>query len=133
VLFCDQEETIHHLFIACPFAKILWRIVHMAFNIYPPTNITNLFGNWLNGVEKKEKARIRVACVLCYGLFGMFEIILSLIDQLFHHFCRYSSCYPFDPYVVLSPTAGGALIPGFWVQPFGNGCMEYVQPIRLAV
>jgi hypothetical protein len=29
----------------------------MSFNISPPKNITNLFGNWLEGVEKrKEKA-----------------------------------------------------------------------------
>jgi hypothetical protein len=48
--FCDQDETIQHLFIDCPFAKMLWRIVFLTFNIPPPANITNLFGNWLNGV-----------------------------------------------------------------------------------
>ena len=32
--FCDQDETIQHLFIDCPLAKMVWRIVHMAFNIY---------------------------------------------------------------------------------------------------
>jgi hypothetical protein len=42
--FCDKEETIQHLFISCPFARIIWRIVHMTFNLPPPTNITNLFG-----------------------------------------------------------------------------------------
>jgi hypothetical protein len=31
--FCDHEETVQHLFIVCPFAKIIWTIVHMAFNI----------------------------------------------------------------------------------------------------
>ena len=63
--FCDQDETIQHLFISCPFAKMIWRIVFMAFNIHPPTSISNLFGNWLKGVSKKEKVQIRVGvCAL---------------------------------------------------------------------
>jgi hypothetical protein len=37
--------------------NVIWRIVHMAFNISPPKNITNLFGNWLMGVNKKERAQ----------------------------------------------------------------------------
>lgn len=41
----------------------------MAFNIYPPLNITNLFGNWLHGVQNKEKARIRVGvCALLWAI-----------------------------------------------------------------
>jgi hypothetical protein len=35
---------------------VVWRIVHMAFNISQPKNITTLFENWLTGFEKKEKA-----------------------------------------------------------------------------
>ena len=63
--FCDQDETIQHLFILCPLAKMVWRIIFMAFNIHPPNNIKNLFGNWLRGVEKKLKAQIRVGvCAL---------------------------------------------------------------------
>jgi hypothetical protein len=58
--FCDQDETIQHLFIDCPFAKMVWRVVYMTFNISPPANITNLFGNWLAGVPKKDKVHIRV-------------------------------------------------------------------------
>jgi hypothetical protein len=64
---CDQDETIQHLFISCPLARVVWRIVHMSFNISPPKNITNLFGNCLEGVEKKEKAQIRVrVCALLW-------------------------------------------------------------------
>jgi hypothetical protein len=47
--FCSQDETIQHLFIDCPLAKIVWQMVHMTFNIVHPTNIMNLFGNWLHG------------------------------------------------------------------------------------
>jgi hypothetical protein len=69
--FCDQEETIQHLFIDCPFAKNLWRIVHMTFAISPPSNINNMFGNWLNGITKKDKGFIRIGvCVPYYGQSG---------------------------------------------------------------
>jgi hypothetical protein len=33
----------------------------MALHIAQPANITNLFGNWLNGVVKKDK--IHIGCV----------------------------------------------------------------------
>jgi hypothetical protein len=69
--FCDKDETIQHLFIACPFAKIVWRIVYMAFNICPPANITNLFGNWLGGVPKYDKVQIRVGvCALLWAIWN---------------------------------------------------------------
>ena len=67
--FCDSLETIEHLFISCPFAKNLWRMIFFTFNITPPTNIANMFSNWLNGVEKKTKARIRVGVTaLCWSI-----------------------------------------------------------------
>ena len=34
--FCDSQETIQHLFFDCPFAKIVWHIVYMSYNITPP-------------------------------------------------------------------------------------------------
>jgi hypothetical protein len=58
--FCDHDETIQHLFFECPFAKIIWRIVHMAFGIPPHKNVSNLFGGWLHGVHKIAKNQIRV-------------------------------------------------------------------------
>ena len=67
--FCDQDETIQHLFFSCPLARMTWRIVHMAFNIKPPTDITNLFGNCLRGVSKTEKVQIRVGvCALIWAI-----------------------------------------------------------------
>jgi hypothetical protein len=48
--FCDAEESIEHLFLSCPLSKIVWRIVFSTYNIPPPTNIKNMFGNWLNGI-----------------------------------------------------------------------------------
>ena len=34
--------------------------MHFTFNVYPPTNIANMFGSWLNGIDKITKARIRI-------------------------------------------------------------------------
>ena len=59
-VFCQQEETVEHLFITCNFAKHIWRLVHFTFSIHPPTSITNLFGNWLFGIDSKTKANIRI-------------------------------------------------------------------------
>jgi hypothetical protein len=58
--FCNCAETVEHLFIQCPFAKLVWQVVHFTFNIPPLANIKNLFGRWLNGIDKKMKERIRV-------------------------------------------------------------------------
>jgi hypothetical protein len=58
--FCDQDDTIKHLFFSYPFTRILWRIIYMTFNLPPPSNISNMFRNWLNGIAKKDKGHIRV-------------------------------------------------------------------------
>jgi hypothetical protein len=44
---------VEHLFIRCPFAKLVWQVVFFTFNVPPPVNIKNLFGRWLNGIDKK--------------------------------------------------------------------------------
>jgi hypothetical protein len=67
--FCDSIETVEHLFLSCPFARIIWRMLFFTYNIPPPTNITNMFGNWLNGVDKHDKARIRIGVsALCWSI-----------------------------------------------------------------
>ena len=44
----------------------------MAFSIKPPNDMTNLFGNWLHGVSKKEKGQIRVGvCALLWALWNV--------------------------------------------------------------
>jgi hypothetical protein len=67
--FCDSDETVEHLFISCPFARIVCRMVYFTYNIPPPTNITNMFSNWLNGVDKTDKARIHIGVsALCWSI-----------------------------------------------------------------
>jgi len=70
-VFCDSEESIDHLFFDCPFARLVWRVIHFTFNIPPPANVTNMFGNWLNGVDKKNKAYVRVGiCALVWAIWN---------------------------------------------------------------
>jgi hypothetical protein len=57
-VFCGHQETIEHLFIDCSLAKLLWHTVNFTYDLPPPTNITNIFGNWLNGVDRQSKAFI---------------------------------------------------------------------------
>ena len=65
--FCDRDETIKHLFLDCPLAKVLWRTVHIAFNITPPSSVNTLFGTWLNGIEPETARHISVGvCALLW-------------------------------------------------------------------
>ena len=69
--FCDASESIDHLLVSCPFAKLVWRVVQFTFNIIPPANVTNMFGNWLNGIDRRVKARIRVGvCAIIWAIWN---------------------------------------------------------------
>jgi hypothetical protein len=70
-VFCDKDESINHLFFECPLAKIIWRIVHMTFGIPPPRNVSNMFGNWLTGLDKHVVKNVRIgACAIVWALWN---------------------------------------------------------------
>jgi hypothetical protein len=48
--FFHRDETIKHLFFQCCFAKSRWSIIQLASNMYPPTSVANIFGNWLHDI-----------------------------------------------------------------------------------
>ena len=60
-MFCGSDETVEHLFISCKLAHQIWRLIHFTFNIAPSTSVTNLFGTWLNGVDKNTKTSMRIS------------------------------------------------------------------------
>jgi hypothetical protein len=67
--FCSSNESIQHLFFDCHFAKFIWKIVHVSFNLSPPTNIHNIFSDWLKGINMKLKYKIIVgASALCWAI-----------------------------------------------------------------
>lgn len=53
--FCDQQETIQHLFFDCPMARLIWNIISCAFDLKPVTDSNHLFGSWLAAFGKKLK------------------------------------------------------------------------------
>ena len=49
----------------------------MTFNITPPKDITNLFGNWLRGIDKSTLRSIRVG--VCAVLWAMWNVRNDLV------------------------------------------------------
>jgi hypothetical protein len=95
--------------------------VHVTFSLTPPKNITNFFGNWLQGIAENKVKQLWVGvCAILWALWNLQN------DFVF----KKTSAHPC---VVLSPTSGAAGGHGFWVQPLGDGCSGFIQPIRLAV
>ena len=44
----------------------------MTFGLSPPTNVTNLFGNWLSGIPKKDLGLIRVGvCAIFWAIWNV--------------------------------------------------------------
>ena len=69
VLFLFFCECIQHLFFDYHFAKFVWRIVHVSFNLLPPTSVHNLFTGWLDGINRKLKSKILVgASAICWTI-----------------------------------------------------------------
>ena len=67
--FCVQDEAIQHLFIVCLLAKLLWRSIHIDFNIAPSVSIEALFGTWLNGVTPEIASSIRIGiCAFLWAI-----------------------------------------------------------------
>jgi hypothetical protein len=40
---CSSNESIQHLLFDCHFAKFIWRIIQVSFNLLPPTSVHNMF------------------------------------------------------------------------------------------
>ena len=60
---CAHDETIKHLFFTCKVARSIWSAIQMASNLYQPTSVANIFGNWLYGIDNKLKTILRVGAL----------------------------------------------------------------------
>lgn len=66
---CNRNETIQHLFLDCPFSRMIWRIIFYATNLTQPSNINHMFGTWLSNQNKKIKGLIWVGvAALCWAI-----------------------------------------------------------------
>jgi hypothetical protein len=61
-VYCNFNETIQHLFLYCPSAKMIWRIIFYATNLTQPRSISHMFGTWLNNQHKDYKPLIGGWC-----------------------------------------------------------------------
>ena len=62
-VLCTHDETIKHLFFQCKVARSIWSAIQIGSNLYPPRSVANIFGNWLHGVDSKERTIIRVGAL----------------------------------------------------------------------
>jgi hypothetical protein len=62
-VFYHHDESIKHLFFQCRFARSIWSVIQVASTLFPPRNITNIFGNWLNEIDNRFKKHIRVGAI----------------------------------------------------------------------
>jgi hypothetical protein len=66
---CNLNEPIQHLFIDCPSAKMIWRIIFYATNLTQSKSISHMFGTWLNNLLKDYKPLIWVGVTaICWAI-----------------------------------------------------------------
>jgi hypothetical protein len=53
--FCNNLETIQHLFFNCALAKFLWRVIQLTFGLSVPHNIKHVYGGWVENKNAKNK------------------------------------------------------------------------------
>ena len=89
--FCHHEETIKHLFFECQFARSIWSTIQVASSLYPPSSVTNIFGNWLHGIDNRDRVHIRVGAIaLLWSLWlcrnnAVFDAKMSSPMQVIFH------------------------------------------------
>ena len=57
---CNLDETNRHLFLECHYARMVWRIIHIATGLSPLRSISHMFGNWLSNQSKEIRNLIWV-------------------------------------------------------------------------
>ena len=66
---CNSNETINHLFLHCPYARMVWRIIFFATGLSPPRSVCHMFGSWLSNQSKKIRNLIWVGvAAVCWAI-----------------------------------------------------------------
>jgi hypothetical protein len=67
--FCLHNETIQHMFFDCYYARFLWGLTQIVFNLPPPHNIQHMFNTWSNQVGGKLRWQILAgASAFCWAI-----------------------------------------------------------------
>ena len=66
---CNSNETIQHLILDCPYARLVWRIIFFATGLTPPKSIRHMFNSWLSNQSKKIRRVIWVGvAAICWAI-----------------------------------------------------------------
>ena len=87
----------------------MWSVVYSTYNIPPQTNITNMFGNWLSGIDKLTKGRIHIGvAAICWSIWNCTNNIVFNKKIIL---CRLSIWRPtgFGPGLTYSRQISGSL------------------------
>jgi hypothetical protein len=95
-------------------------MVYFTYNIPSLINITNMFSNWLNGVDKTDKARIRIGVsALCWSMWT-YQNNFMFNKHVGTNFLQPYGC-ALDTIMVHASPGGSAGAYGYWVQPVADG------------
>jgi hypothetical protein len=95
------------------FCHVDWRIVHVTLNLPPPTNITNMFGNWLMGLTKLIPNSCGNVCfMLSYLKLLKWHFFNKAISA---HLAGYPQGFPSNLQVILCAPCEGVGSHKLWV------------------
>jgi hypothetical protein len=77
--FCNNIETIQHLFFDCSLSKFLWRVIQLTFVLSTANNIKQVYGGWVQNMNAKNKRLLFVGIDVMLG-----SISLSQNDIVFN-------------------------------------------------
>jgi hypothetical protein len=67
--FCNNNETLEHLFFDCALAKFVWRIVELIFGLIPPKSTVHMSTTWLQDIPMHYRKLILVgAGIMCLSI-----------------------------------------------------------------
>jgi hypothetical protein len=67
--FCENEESIQHLFFECPMARLMWFAISMSFGFRQPTNVSHIFGPWISGFPPEFRNQVLIGvAAMCWAL-----------------------------------------------------------------
>jgi hypothetical protein len=89
--FCNQIETIKHLFFECYIARATWHMFSIATGLSKPNSIWSVLGGWLSFKRGKEKRLILVGVttmfwsiwLCCNDIVFNKKLIISLVQVVF--------------------------------------------------
>jgi hypothetical protein len=73
------SQQIKHLLFDYHFARRVWDFIFLAFGISRPSNIHNMFGNWIGGFENDHKGLALLGtATVCWSIcLGRYELIFE--------------------------------------------------------